>query len=141
MQFDPTLAPKEEEFKVFPEGIYKFKIYKADDTVAKSSGKPKFQLTLIISNDRNEKTVVHEHLLHENLKRLRKITSAIGKEAQFDTGRIESHHLTGGEGECMLIVEPAAGPYPEKNKVLWYKAKKEESIKTDSHKFDEDLPF
>lgn len=130
MKFDPN-ATEDRNFPVLPAGDYEFEVENMEHVTSRA-GVLQWKATLRIDplNAPSSKVWVYFPEKENMGWKFAQFFKSIGMGDVDDTGRMKD--AIGEIGMCTLEIQPAEGPYPEKNSVKRFVPK---AVK------EEDLPF
>ena len=102
------------------EGIWNWKVIEAGETIAKSNGKPQFELKCKVA-DKNGKTA--EVKTWVPLWKLEEFCHSGGLDAEFEKKEVTARDCLKAEGKCIGKtkegdVAPDGGKYPAKNMIV-----------------------
>lgn len=134
MKYDP----KEAGGKCWPDGIYKAHIEKAEEGVAKSSGKDMITFTFVLHDKTlGSKRVPERMVVPSTLWKLKNLAEAIGKTAAFESGDFNARDYVGANLEVEITTESSPG-YADKNVIMEFIALQAGAPK---NREDDDPPF
>jgi len=109
--------PKTEEqiSNLLPDGEYKFKVIKAEDKQAQSSGADMIKLTLKIDDK-----IVFDNLLESMAYKLIHFCNAADLLHKYDAGTLTASDCDGKEGFCKIITDAKDPAYAPKNVIKDY---------------------
>jgi len=150
MRFTPKLEEELNNFLLLEEGIYQFKIVKAEDKVSKN-GNDMIEVKLIVFDKEGKIHFITDYLLEKIAYKLKHFTDCVGLGEKYKTGEFSAFDCEGREGYLKLNVQkgkekPEGGYYPDKNSVEDYIVKEKKEY-VDLNKlaskdeFNDDLPF
>lgn len=142
-------TPKTEEEvsgvqQLLPDGVYKFKVASAKESMSKS-GNPMIELKLEIITPENKSIYCFDYLLEAMAFKLRHFCTAVGLEEKYNAGSVTASDCRNKRGEAEIAIQlgsekPTGGFYPDKNIVKDYK--KDASIsEQENSEFNDDIPF
>lgn len=99
----------------WPSNIYKASIESAEETTAKSSGRPMVKMGFkLYDRERGTKIITEHMVIPAALWKLQKVAEAIGKMDAFETGAFDKRDYVGANLEVEIDTEKQDG-YADKN--------------------------
>lgn len=151
---EDEIAKKEQEFqekKLIPEGIYRFRVIDAFESVSNSGNE---MITIIndIYIDENRKVSRKDFLLEKMPKKLKHFCDIAGLQEKYEKGTLSAEDCIGKEGWLEIVIDPPkpkpeGGMYSAKNSVNDYcppppgaRMPVQKAMKSNSQ-FSDDIPF
>lgn len=151
MRFEVKSEEEINSFELLPEGIYPFKVVKAEDATSQN-GNEMIKLQLIIMDENNVKHLIFDYLLPSIAYKLRHFCNSVGMMDKYETGEFCDMDCLNKQGYAHIVIQkgqakPEGGYYPDKNSVKDYvipmavQPSITQPLKADNSFADDQLPF
>jgi hypothetical protein len=141
MRITPKTEEQLIEEKLWPDGIYRFQITKAEETKSKKQNEMIKVYVNVYDDENNRVQIIWDYLMETMHLKLIHAVKACGLQEQYDTGVLSDYHFTDKTGYVELYTEDDE-TYGKKNKIKDYV--KPENIPTEPPKetlVDDEVPF
>lgn len=102
----------------WPMNVYRANIESAEETTAKSSGRPMIKMGFKLYDRERGTKIIYEHMVIPSaLWKLQKVAEAIGKQDAFESGAFDRRDYVGANLEVEIDTEKQDG-YADKNVIL-----------------------